>query len=401
MQNKYQEYFRGNKQEIEKEQQKKRALMSFFPKTLGTVDGTKYVLIDDDKPQSVEFYDDNAASALSSAIISNDSEKSKDGHNEQISWIPSFYDRENVPRFDRLNEYAAPLNQESDNDTASVPTNSFAFANNKQSTNRNPFAPNPQLQGLDTWNDRLKPYKVENDSLNLSKNNGYSDFTCRANGKSNTNINQNNVSSTQKKALLIRGKLRTNEYAEQVDELKKSLPTKALDILNRLGVNVEVVDNLFTINSKGEFKKKKGIYAAENNCIIIDSKHVDEYTLISEVFHAAQDYLGMTGSGKSNLEFQEHVIKDLYNFKRNLQSDNYENINGFSTTDDNEYDKLISGVFDENNVLDLNKFLPVIESYFDEFQKYYSPSGVYQEPGIENFDYNWIELLDLFGIEYK
>ena len=57
--------------------------------------------------------------------------------------------------------------------------------------------------------------------------------------------------------------------------------------------------------------------------------------------------------------------------------------------------------FDENNVLDLNKFLPVIESYFDEFQKYYSPSGMYQEPGIENFDYNWIELLDLFGIEYK
>lgn len=129
MQNKYQEYFRGNKQEIEKEQQKKRALMSFFPKTLGTVDGTKYVLIDDDKPQSVEFYDDNAASALSSAIISNDSEKSKDGHNEQISWMSSSDNRENVPRFDRLNEYAAPLNQESDNDTASVPTNSFAFAN--------------------------------------------------------------------------------------------------------------------------------------------------------------------------------------------------------------------------------------------------------------------------------
>lgn len=39
-----------------------------------------------------------------------------------------------------------------------------------------------------------------------------------------------------------------------------------------------------------------------------------------------------------------------------------------------------------------------INSYFDEFQKYYSGSGAYQEPGIENFDYNWKIMLDLFGI---
>ena len=35
------------------------------------------------------------------------------------------------------------------------------------------------------------------------------------------------------------------------------------------------------------------------------------------------------------------------------------------------------------------------------FQKYYFGSGAYQEPGIENFDYNWKIILDLFGIKYK
>ena len=49
----------------------------------------------------------------------------------------------------------------------------------------------------------------------------------------------------------------------------------------------------------------------------------------------------------------------------------------------------------------LNYFLSRIDSYFNEFQHYYSQSNSYQEPEIEHYDYNWIELLNLFGIEYK
>ena len=43
------EYFYGNKLEIEKEKQRKRELMSYFPKMLGTIDKTKYVLCDNDR----------------------------------------------------------------------------------------------------------------------------------------------------------------------------------------------------------------------------------------------------------------------------------------------------------------------------------------------------------------
>ena len=45
----YELHFHGNRQEIESEKLKKRELMSYFPKRLGTVDETKYVLQDDDK----------------------------------------------------------------------------------------------------------------------------------------------------------------------------------------------------------------------------------------------------------------------------------------------------------------------------------------------------------------
>ena len=47
----YESYFHGNKQEIEKEKQRKCELMSHFSKMLGTVDNTKYVLVDDDNTQ--------------------------------------------------------------------------------------------------------------------------------------------------------------------------------------------------------------------------------------------------------------------------------------------------------------------------------------------------------------
>lgn len=199
----------------------------------------------------------------------------------------------------------------------------------------------------------------------------------------------------------VHGKPRTKDYAVQINTLIGNLPVTAANILKQLGVGIDIADNLYTTTDKGEYKKRNGIYLDQNNRIVIDSKHVDEYTLISEVFHAAQDLLGMTGTGKSNLEFQEHVIKDLYFKQLERKSNDYDHSKGISTTDDNNYVNFIEDVLNEDGVLDLANFLSNINSYFDEFQKYYARSGAYQEPGIENFDYKWKKILDLFGIEYK
>ena len=199
----------------------------------------------------------------------------------------------------------------------------------------------------------------------------------------------------------VHGKPRTKDYAVQINTLIGNLPVAAANILKQLGVGIDIADNLYTTTDKGEYKKRNGIYLDQNNRIVIDSKHVDEYTLISEVFHAAQDQLEMTGTGKSNLEFQEHVIKDLYFGQQFRKTGDYKYFKGLSATDDEGYANFISNGFDNNGNLYLNNFLMHINSYFDKFQEYYSGSGAYQEPGVDNFSYNWKVILDLFGIKYK
>ena len=191
------------------------------------------------------------------------------------------------------------------------------------------------------------------------------------------------------------------DYAEDLRKVKQNLPAIALDILNDSGIDIIVCDNLHSVTKGGKIIKRNGRYFADKKKIYLDSKNVDEYTLISEIFHAAQNKLGMTGVGKSNLEFQEHVIKDLYFGQRYKKTENPDYFKGFSTTDSNDYEYFIRNVFDENGNLNLKYFLIGINSFFDEFQEYYSGSGAYQEPGIDNYDYKWKKILDLFGIEYK
>ena len=72
----YELHFHGNRQEIENEKQRKRELISYFPKTLRTVDETIYVLQDDDKPNFGTPFGELNVDATP-LIISNDSEKSK------------------------------------------------------------------------------------------------------------------------------------------------------------------------------------------------------------------------------------------------------------------------------------------------------------------------------------
>ena len=60
----YELHFHGNRQEIEKEKQRKRELMLHFPQMLGTVDETKYVLQDDDKPKQTDYFESKPVSPL-------------------------------------------------------------------------------------------------------------------------------------------------------------------------------------------------------------------------------------------------------------------------------------------------------------------------------------------------
>ena len=395
----YELHFHGNRREIEKEKQRKRELMSHFPKMLGTVDETRYVLVDDDNKSKFEnSFGDKEVDVLPVAVISDESEKTK----EQKS-ISSFDNNRKTISFDSWKEGSMFLEPKKENRTVAQKL-PFYFDGNTAEEEDSPFNHGIQFPGLGAVGGNQQRTTAErNDSLGLEKDKieNRIDSVWNINDKSNFDLNKNNSSSTSKRTLKVHGKLRTKDYAVQINTLIGNLPVAAANILKQLGVGIDIADNLYTTTDKGEYKKRNGIYLDQNNRIVIDSKHVDEYTLISEVFHAAQDQLEMTGTGKSNLEFQEHVIKDLYFKQLERKSNDYDHSKGISTTDDNNYVNFIEDVLNEDGVLDLANFLSNINSYFDEFQEYYSGSGAYQEPGIENFDYKWKKILDLFGIEYK
>ena len=90
MEQSYIEYFHGNNREIENEKQRKRELMSHFPKMLGTVDETRYVLQDDDKANIWSHYGERNVDHPTLAVISNESEKSKEQKDETTAKTISF-----------------------------------------------------------------------------------------------------------------------------------------------------------------------------------------------------------------------------------------------------------------------------------------------------------------------
>lgn len=111
-----------------------------------------------------------------------------------------------------------------------------------------------------------------------------------------------------------------------------------------------------------------------------------------------QDYLGMTDNGLSNLEFQEHVLKDLYNYYQyKFNGGEWKN---FSLSSSDKYINTITS-FDDRDFLNINKFISNIGSCIDDFQRAFSANNSYQETEIKNFDYQWEYMLKLLEIPYN
>ena len=405
----YELHFHGNRQEIEKEKLRKRELMSYFPKTLGTVDETKYVLQDDDKPKQADYFESKPVSPLTPPAPSKNepmpgiggigglqSEKPKKDDNAQTmaQGLANWGNNGNAIGFGNGKDVATSLSPQE----TKAPKSPFDFGDNIAKEEGNPF----QFHGLGTaTGSKPRTTTVKNDSWRLEGRKIESVADTVWNTNSSLGLDKNNQPPTAKTRLYVHGKPRTKDYAVQIDTLIGNLPVAASNILKQHVAEIEVLDNLYTTTDKGEYRKRNGIYLDKSNRIYIDSKHVNESTMFSEVVHVVQDHLGMTGIGKSNLEFQEHVIKDLYYNQKRRKLNGGNGYDEHSASKDNDYIFLMEIAFDENGVLDLNKFLAGINKFINSFQEEYVPSNSYQTPAVEGFKYNWIKLLQIFGIEYK
>lgn len=416
----YELHFHGNRQEIEKEKQRKRELMSYFPKTLGTVDETRYVLQDDDKPKQTDYFESKPVSPLTPPAPSKNepmpgiggigglqSEKPKKDDNAQTmaQGLANWGNNGNAIGFGNGKDVATSLNPQNDKNETKAPKSPFDFGDNTAKEENIPFNHGIQFPGLGAVGGNQQRTTAErNDSLGLEKNKieNIADSLKTVNVNNNTNAVSNNAVTTKpyiKPGLY--GKNPDRDFTNDLRKIKQELPPIAASILNNSGTEIVVLDNMFSVDENGVVTPRIGRYYASKNKIYLDSWHVDKRTLLSEAIHAVQDYLGMTGTGKSNLEFQEHVIKDLYYHHNYRKTKDMEYLNGISTTESKDYIYLINNALDEKGVLDLNKFLSEINYYFDDFQSHYKTSDSYQTQGVKNFNYNWIKLLNIFDIEYK
>ena len=409
----YELHFHGNRQEIENEKQRKRELMSYFPKTLGTVDETRYVLQDDDKPKQTDYFESKPVSPLTPPAPSKNepipgiagigglqSEKPKKDDNAQImaQGLANWGNNGNAIGFGNGKDVATSLNPQNEKNETKAPKSPFDFGGNTAKEEGNPF----QFHGLGTaTGSKPRTTTVKNDSWRLEGRKIESVADTVWNTNSSLGLNKNNQPPTAKTRLYVHGKPRTKDYAVQIDTLIGNLPVAASNILKQHVAEIEVLDNLYTTTDKGEYRKRNGIYLDKSNRIYIDSKCVNEHTMFSEAVHVVQDHLGMTGIGKSNLEFQEHVIKDLYYNQKRRKLNGGNGYDEHSASKDNDYIFLMDTAIDKEGVLDLNKFLAGINKFINSFQEEYVPSNSYQTPAVEGFKYNWIKLLQIFGIEYK
>ena len=375
MKNNYQEFFlSSNPKEIEQAKKKRSALISLFPKRLGEKDETTYVLLNEEKPKQSVFFEDKTTGILNSEVASNESKAPKEQQDKQTLKVPGFNDGKSGTPF-----------------TNNSPEQKNIFSGL--------FNPKPQANERKPVHD-TKVAPAANDSLKIdsTRANAHPGSTLSTNTAHNRSadnntaeINDTTQSNNTLKLLYFPTKGR---YTHQVNELKTQLPKGVQNVLNELGTEIRVGDELHTLDKDSVRTDRNGIYNA--NKITLDSKHVNYETLFAEAMHAVQDYLGILGY--SNAEFQEHVAKDMY-FKHIGAG------RAISTTwdEDNKFSDFMKNSFtsETNDTIDINRFLEEVPNQIEGFKERYKDYPKYSSNFKEDFNYNWIDLFNILGIPLK
>ena len=375
MKNNYQEFFlSSNPKEIEQAKKKRSALISLFPKRLGEKDETTYVLLNEEKPKQSVFFEDKTTGILNSGVASNESKVPKEQQDKQTLKVPGLNDGKSGTPFTNYN-----------------PEQKNIFSGL--------FNPKPQANERKPVHD-TKVAPAANDSLKIdsTRANAHPGSTLSTNTAHNRSADNNTAEindTTQSNNTLKLFYLPTKgRYTHQVNELKTQLPKGVQNVLNELGTEIRVGDELHTLDKDSVRTDRNGIYNA--NKITLDSKHVNYETLFAEAMHAVQDYLGILGY--SNAEFQEHVAKDMY-FGHTGKG------YAISTTldEDDKFSDFMDKSFTTkaNDTIDINRFLEEVPNLIEGFKERYKDYPKYSSNFKDDFNYSWIDLFNILGIPLK
>lgn len=375
MKNNYQEFFlSSNPKEIEQAKKKRSALISLFPKRLGEKDETTYVLLNEEKPKQSVFFEDKTTGILNSGVASNESKAPKEQQDKQTLKVPGLNDGKSGTPFTNYNPEQKNI--------FSGLFNPKPQANERKPVHDTKVAPaaNDSLK-IDSTRANAHPSSI------LSTNTAHN----RIADNNTAEINDTTQSNNTLKLFYLPTKGR---YTHQVNELKTQLPKGVQNVLNELGTEIRVGDELHTLDKDSVRTDRNGIYNA--NKITLDSKHVNYETLFAEAMHAVQDYLGILGY--SNAEFQEHVAKDMY-FMHTGKG------RAISTTwdEDNKFSNFMDKSFTSkaNDTIDINRFLEEVPNQIEGFKERYKNYPKYSSNFKDDFNYRWIDLFNILGIPLK
>jgi hypothetical protein len=178
----YELHFHGNRQEIENEKQRKRELMSHFPKTLGTVDETRYVLHDDEKQKQTDYFESKPVSPLTVApakdeplfnirgIGEQQSEKPKKDVSMQtaVQGIAKFGNKETSFGLGNWKSASTLFSLQKEKNETKAPESPFDFDGNTAEEEDGPFNHGIQFPGLGAVGGKQPRKTTEtNDSLGL------------------------------------------------------------------------------------------------------------------------------------------------------------------------------------------------------------------------------------------
>ena len=169
------------------------------------------------------------------------------------------------------------------------------------------------------------------------------------------------------------------------------------------------------------------IDAGYNNCIPSEGRYypdektiflnkLDYNTLFRECVHATQDIYGLGGNNHAAKEYQEHIIGDLEKYRQQIIKSEQNLANNtpgqgpraepgplsgnYSTSQSKEFQDWIEECVDPiTQEIDMTVFLPKANKFVSQFQSKFPENKGYQGYIPEDYDYNWVEILQHIGFK--
>lgn len=154
-----------------------------------------------------------------------------------------------------------------------------------------------------------------------------------------------------------------------------------------------------------------GRYYPEEKSIRL--KELNYNTLFRECVHATQDIYHLGGDNHAALEYQEHILGDLEQYRQQIIKSQANMSSGqgprvevgplggdYKTTDSDEFAEWIESCMNKDTQeVNMTNFLSGVNNYVSQFQSSHADKSGYQGDIPEDYNYEWREMIQAMGFK--